>query len=129
MTLTALEVTAAPFESVAFAVRETVAAAVGVQVTEFDEPDAGPTTVPTSVVPAKNSTLASVAVPTAVAVAVSVTAELTLTVEPAEGAVNETLGAVTLTLTAVEVTVTPLESVTRAVREVMPAAVGVHDIV
>ena len=126
VTLTAVEVTAAPFESVTFAVRETAPLADGVHVTELLEPDAGVLTVPTRVVPEKNSTFARVAAPTELAVAVSVTGAFTVTADPAVGAVKVTLGAVTLTLTIADVTVVPLESVTLAVSEVIPDAEGVQ---
>ena len=49
---------------------------------------------------------------------------------PAAGAVKAIVGAetATVTLTADDVTVPVLESVTRAVSETAPAAVGVHEI-
>ena len=126
VTLTAVEVTTAPFESVTRAVSEAAPVAVGVHVTELLDPEAGVLTVFTRVVPAKNSTLASVAAPTELAVAVSVTGVFTVTVDPAVGAVSATLGAVTLTLTIVDVTTVPLESVTLAVSAVIPEADGVQ---
>ena len=53
-----------------------------------------------------------------------------VTTAPIDGAVSEIVGAAaatTLTLTIDEVTAFPLESVTRAVSEVIPAAVGVQE--
>lgn len=82
--------------------------------------------VPTSAVPAKNSTLLTVAVPTAVAVAPRTLLAPSVSAAPAAGAVRATLGAVRVTLTAGEVLWTPLESVTRAESVVTPATVGVQ---
>jgi hypothetical protein len=76
--------------------------------------------------PAKNSTLATVAVPTADALAVTVVAVPTVRDVPEVGAVIATDGAVTLTLTIGDVAVAPAESVTRAVMGNTPAADGVH---
>ena len=122
VTATADEVTAAPFESVTRAVRETLPAADGVQeyVKGVEDTEAS------SVVPEKNSTLLTVAGATGVAVAVRVALVPNTMAVPAVGAVRETEGPVTLTLTAVEVAVAPLESVTRAVNAVTPAADGVQ---
>ena len=59
-----------------------------------------------------------------------ITVPPTVTTEPVDGAVIETLGAAaaaTFTLTIDEVTAVPLESVTRAVSDATPAAVGVQE--
>ena len=122
VTLTALDVITAVLESVTRAVRETAPIAVGVQSKVYG----AVVSVPTSVAPAKKSTLVTVAAPTALAVAVSVTGVPRVAPEPAAGAVSAMLGAVTLTFTITDVIETPFESVTRAVRAVMPAAVGVQ---
>ena len=82
--------------------------------------------VPTSVAPAKKSTLVTVAVPTALALATSAVAVPSVTDVPATGLVSVTVGAVTLTLTTDDVTWVLLESVTRAVSAVMPDAAGVQ---
>lgn len=74
--------------------------------------------------PAKNSTLATVAGATGVAVALSDTTVPEVTDAPALGAVSATVGAVTLTLTIADVTVVPAESVTRAVRAKIPDVAG-----
>lgn len=124
VTLTAEDVIDAPFESVTRAVSEAAPVAVGVHVTEFDEPDAGVLTMPTKVEPAKNSTFEIVAGATELAVAVTVTPVFIVTDELAAGAVSETLGTVTVTLTAGELTTVPLESVTRALNAVTPEADG-----
>ena len=65
------------------------------------------------------------------AVAESVTAVPTVATAPLAGAVIAMLGcaAVTVTATAADVCVAPVESVTRAVREAEPVAVGVQEIV
>ena len=65
-----------------------------------------------------------------VAVAVRVTLPPRVTTEPFKGAVSEMVGeaaAATFTLTIEEVTAVPLESVTRAVSDATPAAVGVQE--
>ena len=127
VTLTAAEVVTAELRSVTRAVREKGPAVVGVQLTVDATPEAGALTVPTSVVPTKKSTLATV-VPTLAAVAVrgiGVTIGR-VKIVPAVGAVRVTVGAVTMTFTIADVTAVPLESVTRAVSAVMPAAVGVQ---
>ena len=84
--------------------------------------------MPTVVVPARKSTRATVAVPTAAALAVISVAAPSATLAPATGAVNATVGtpAATVTLTADDVIVVPLDSVTRAVNETVPVAVGVQ---
>ena len=82
--------------------------------------------MPTRAVPAKKSTLVIVAGATGVAVAVSAVIAPRVTPAPAVGLVRTTLGAVTFTLTTEEVTAVPFESVTRAVRAVIPEAVGVQ---
>jgi hypothetical protein len=81
------------------------------------------------VAPTRKSTRATVAPPLAAAVAVSVVAAPSTTVAPTAGAVSAMVGTavVTVTLTADEVAVAPVESVTRAVRDAAPVAVGVHD--
>ena len=127
VTLTAAEVVTAELPSVTRAVREKGPAVVGVQLTVDATPEAGALTVPTSVVPAKKSTLATV-VPTLAAVAVRAIGVTIgrVKIAPAVGAVRMTVGAVTFTLTMAEVTAVPLESVTRAVNAATPEAVGVH---
>jgi hypothetical protein len=96
---------------------------VGVQETEDVDP-VGELIVPTSVAPAKNSTLLTVAGETATAVADRVVDVPTTNEAPATGAVIATDGAVILTFTITEVALAPLESVTLAVSAVTPAAVG-----
>ena len=126
VTLTAAEVVTAELRSVTRAVREKGPAVVGVQLTVDATPEAGALTVPTSVVPAKKSTLATVVLKLAVAVrGIGVTIGR-VKIVPAVGAVRVTVGAVTMTFTIADVTAVPLESVTRAVSAVMPAAVGVQ---
>ena len=125
VTFTAAEVTTAPFESVTRAIKATAPAALGVQLTVEVTPETGLLTVPTSVAPAKKSTLEIVPV-AAVATALRETADPSVTPEPPAGAVSATVGAVTLTLTVEEVMVVPLESVTLAVSAVMPEADGVQ---
>ena len=111
-----------PVASVARAVSEYVPAAVGVQLTLYGNVLAVPTETPF----AKNCTVAIV-LAAEVAVARSVVAELTVRVAPFVGAVTDTTGPVpTVTATAAEVVVTPIRSVTTAVSEAAPAAVGVH---
>jgi hypothetical protein len=128
VTLTfAIEETAVcPFESVTLAVTANTPAAVGVQVAE----NGAPREVPTTVVATRNSTLATVAVPTVVAVAVNVVVVPRATLEPLVGAVSTAArlpgAAATLTLMAGDVTAVPFESVTRAVRTTVPAAAGVQ---
>ena len=80
-------------------------------------------------VPTRNWTCATVAPVPGAAVAVRVTLLPAVTTAPVEGAVSEIVGAAvatTFTLTIDEVTAVPLESVTRAVSDAIPAAVGVH---
>jgi hypothetical protein len=87
-------------------------------------------TVPTIVVPTRNWTWATVAPAPGAAVAVRVTLLPAVTSAPVNGAVSEIVGtaaATTLTLTTDEVTAVPLESVTRAVSDAIPAAVGVQE--
>lgn len=78
-------------------------------------------------VPERKSTRAIVPLP-ATAFAVRRTEELIPIEAPLVGAVSVTVGsAVTAeTVTALEVIAAPFESVTRAVRETLPAVVGVH---
>lgn len=84
--------------------------------------------MPIVVVPARKSTRLTVAPPVADAVAVRVATAPSPRDAPAAGLVSETLGTevATVTLTAVEVTTPELESVTRAVSETVPVAVGVQ---
>ena len=125
VTATAAEVMTAVLESVTRAVSDTAPVAVGVQLTVEVAPDTGLLTVPTSVAPAKKSTLEIVPL-AAVATALRETADPSVAPEPPAGAVSATVGAVTLTLTVEEVTIVPLESVTLAVSAVIPEAVGVQ---
>jgi hypothetical protein len=84
----------------------------------------------TIVVPTRNWTCATVAPAPGAAVAVRVTLLPAVTTAPINGAVSDIVGAAgetTFTLTVDEVTAVPLESVTRAVSDVIPAAVGVHE--
>ena len=86
-------------------------------------------TVPTIVVPTRNWTCATVAPAPGAAVAVRVTLLPAVTTAPINGVVSEIVGAAaatTLTLTIDEATAVPFESVTRAVSDVIPAAVGVQ---
>ena len=126
LTLLTGEVEVAPPESVTRALSATMPVLVGVQATEYGELSA----VPTTVVPAKKSTRATVALPAAVAVAVSVAVVPSATVAPLEGVVRladkDPAAADTFTLMGAEVTIVPLESVTRAVRIEVPATAGVQ---
>lgn len=124
VTLTPAEVIALPKLSVTRAVKVTAPVAVGLQATVYGLVVA----VPREVVPAKNSTDTTVAPLPAVAVAVTLTKPPTVEVELAAGPVTATVGEVTVTLTALDVAVEPFESVTFAVREAVPAAVGVQAI-
>ncbi len=86
--------------------------------------------MPTIVVPTRNWTCATVAPAPGAAVAVRVTLLPAVTTEPIDGAVRDIVGAAaatTLTFTVDEATAVPLESVTRAVSDVIPAAVGVQE--
>ena len=86
-------------------------------------------TVPTIVVPTRNWTCATVAPAPGAAFAVRVTLLPAVTTAPVNGAVSEIVGAAaaaTFTFTIDEVTAVPLESVTRAVSDEIPAAVGVQ---
>jgi hypothetical protein len=123
-TFTTEEVTAVPFVSVTLAVRAMMPAAVGIQLTEKGAARA----VPTTVVPARKSTRATVAPPAAVALAVRVLATPRGRFVPLAGSVTETVGTLvaTVTLTADDAITAELESVTRAVSETRPAVVGVQ---
>lgn len=126
LTLLVGEVDVAPFESVTRAVRATIPVVVGVHEVEYGEVKA----VPTTVVPAKKSTRATVALPAAVAVAVNVAVVPSATDAPLEGDVRVAesvpTAADTFTLTGAEVTIVPFESVTRAVKTTVPALAGVQ---
>ena len=82
--------------------------------------------MPTSVAPAKKSTFVTVAGPVALAVAERATGLPNTTAVPAVGDVSATEGPVTLTFAINEVAVAANESVTRAVSETLPVAVGVQ---
>ena len=120
-----------PLESVTRAVSDAIPAAVGVQEKLYVEPAVGAKAVPTTVVPERKSTRATVVPLLATAVALTVAAVPSVSDEPLVGAVSETVGtpAATVTLTVEEVMAAPLESVTRAVSAAAPVAVGVQLIV
>jgi hypothetical protein len=122
VTVTGFDVVVVPAESVARAVKATLAGpvALGVQLTEYG----GVELVPILVVPAKNSTEAILRPVPAVALAVTLTAVPAGT-EPV-GAVIATVGAATtVVLTAGDdVAVVRLLSVTRAVSANVPTALG-----
>lgn len=127
LTPTTDDVAVAPPESVTRAVRDTGPAAAGDHVVVYGALNA----VPMAVLPARKSTREIVFPVPGVAVAVSVTTDPVGTEVPLLGAVKETVGetvgvAETVTLTGDDVTGAPLESVTRAVNETVPAAVGVQ---
>ena len=87
-------------------------------------------TVPTIVVPTRNWTCDTVAPAPGAAVAVRVTLLPAVTTAPVNGAVSDIVGtaaATTFTLTIDEARAVPFESVTRAVSDVIPAAVGVQE--
>lgn len=124
-TLVAADVTAARLLSVTRAVIEKVPAEVGVQ----SNVQGDAFEVPSSVAPAKKSTLSTVAGVTASGAAVNVTVEpIGAGVPGARLVTNETLGAVTFTFTTAEVAVAPFVSVARAVSAMMPEVVGVQEI-
>ena len=86
--------------------------------------------MPTTVVPERKSTRVTVVPLLATAVALNVAAVPSVNDAPLVGAVRETVGtpaAATVTLTIDEATAVPFESVTRAVSDVIPAAVGVQE--
>ena len=119
-----VEVTAVPFESVTRAVSAVMPVAVGVQLIVYG----AESTVPMTVVPERKSTRLTTAPPLADALAVTV-AEVPRGIEaPFVGVVIATVGTevATVTATAVEVIAALLESVTRAVSETLPVAVGVQ---
>jgi hypothetical protein len=122
VTLTADDVIVVPLESVTRAVNETLPVEVGVHVTV----NGAELEVPRRVVPAKKSTLVTVAGATGVAVAVRDVETPRVTTAPESGFERATVGAllVTVTLTMPEVATTPLESVTRAVSAAAPVALG-----
>ena len=123
-TFTIPEVTTVPTESVTRAVRATMPAAEGVQATEYGALRA----VPTTTVPARNSTFATERPAAALALAVSVVEAPTPTPAPLTGVVKLTEGAKaeTVTLTPGEVTLNPLLSTTRAVRVTAPTGEAVQ---
>jgi hypothetical protein len=120
---TADEVAVAPLLSVTRAVSEVAPVAVGAQEIE----NGSVVSVPMTAEPAKKSTFEIPVPPECEPVAESVIAVPTLAVDPAAGAVSETVGPATVTLTTDDVAVVPFESVARAVSAVTPAVVGVQE--
>jgi hypothetical protein len=124
VTFTLADVTVVPLESVTRAVSAVTPATVGVHVVE----NGAVNDVPTMVAPTRKSTRVTVAPPLAVAVAVSEGVVPRATEAPLAWLVSAIVGTevATVTLTAVDVAVAVLLSVTRAVRETEPVAVGVQ---
>lgn len=122
VTFTTDDVAVVPFESVARAVNAVTPVADGVHEMEYGEL----TAVPTTVEPAKKSTLAIVGPPATEAVAVNVVAAPTETVDPLLGAVRDTVGVTetTVTLTLADAAVAPVESVTLVNKLNVPVAEG-----
>jgi hypothetical protein len=123
-TVIAALVTVVPLASVTRAVSVVTPATVGVHVVE----NGAVSEVPTMVVPTRKSTRVTVTPPRAEAVAVNGVAVPNAIATPLAWLVRATVGteAATVTLTGVDVVAAPLESVTLAVSEAGPFAVGVQ---
>lgn len=122
VTFTADDVTATKLESVAVAVSATDSALAGIHETENGAVVSMPIETPF----AKNCTLATLSGAPAVAVAFTFTAVPATREAEAAGALIETVGAAT-TVTAIAAEVAlPFVSVTRAVIDALPVAVGVQ---
>jgi hypothetical protein len=124
VTLIVADVTVVPFESVTRAVSAVTPEAVGVHVVEWGAVSEDPTTVE----PTRKSTRVTVTPAAAVAVAVSVGDVPRATEAPFTWLVRTIVGTevATVTLTADEVVAAVLLSVTRAVSDTAPLAVGVQ---
>jgi hypothetical protein len=124
VTFTLAVVTWVPLESVTRAVSAVTPEAVGVHVVEYGAASEEPTIV----VPTRKSTRVTVTPAAAVAVAVSVGAVPRATELPFTWLVRTIVGTevATVTLTADEVVAAVLLSVTRAVSDTAPLAVGVQ---